>query len=102
MKINNKQLKDFLHDAGIVEEKKVTDLLARADKEQKQLGDLLLVEGVIADGELRKIYAHILGIPFVDLTKQTVTAPILQIIPEPIAKKANIVAFEKSGMDLKV
>ena len=102
MKINNKQLKEFLHDAGIVEEKKVTDLLARADKEQKQLGDLLLADGVIADGELRKIYAHILGIPFVDLTKQTVTAPILQIIPEPIAKKANIVAFEKSGMDLKV
>jgi len=102
MKINNKQLKEFLHDAGIVEEKKVTDLLARADKEQKQLGDLLLADGVIADGELRKIYAHILGIPFVDLTKQTVTAPILQIIPEPIAKKANIVAFEKSGMDLRV
>src|SRR3989344_5611979 len=102
MKINNKQLKEFLHDAGIVEEKKVTDLLARADKVQKQLGDLLLADGVIADGELRKIYAHILGIPFVDLTKQTVTAPILQIIPEPIAKKANIVAFEKSGMDLRV
>lgn len=102
MKINNKQLKEFLHDAGVGEEGKIADFFERAEKEQKQLGDLLITEGVIADGELRKIYAHILGIPFVDLIKQTIPTSILQIIPEPIAKKANIVAFEKSGMDLKV
>jgi len=102
MKIENNQLKDFLLGSKVIGEKQLSEFCARADQQKKQLGDLLLEEKIIKESELRKIYAEILGIPFVSLEKETIPSDILQIIPEPIAKKYNIVSFEKKGNDLKV
>ena len=52
--------------------------------------------------KLRKLYAYILGVPFVDISKEIIAPEILQIIPEPIAKKYKIISFEKNGQELKV
>ncbi|HAV11103.1 MAG TPA: hypothetical protein DCX32_00945 [Candidatus Moranbacteria bacterium] len=102
MKIENTQLKDFLLDSNLADKEKVNELYAQATQQGKQLGDLLLQQDVIKEVELRKLYAYILGIPFVSLEKETIPTDILQIIPEPIAKKYSIVSFEKEGNNLKV
>ncbi len=102
MRIQNKQLKDFLLDSDLIPKEKVEESFRGAEKQNRQLGDLLLEKKLVGEIELRKLYAYILGIPFVDLVKEIITSDILQIIPEPIAKKYNIVAFEKTGKDLKV
>jgi len=84
---------------------KVPDLkeaFNEAQKSSKKLGDILLQKKLMAEVDLRKIYAYMLGIPFVDLTKEIVPQEVLQIIPEPIAKKYKIIAFEKNGRDLKI
>jgi len=51
---------------------------------------------------LIKMEAYILGIPFVSLEKEKVEDDVLKIIPEPIARSNNIVAFRKKGKDLEV
>lgn len=102
MKIENSQLRDFLAESSMVDGKKVNELFAQAQQQGKQLGDLLLEKELIGEVELRKIYAYVLGIPFVNLEKETIPADILQIIPEPIAKKYSIVSFERDGNSLKV
>jgi type IV pilus assembly protein PilB len=102
MKIENKQLKEFLMDSGLLEEKIIEETLQEADQQGKMLGDLLLEKNLVSEDELRKLYSYILGIPFVNLEKELITSDILQIIPEPIAKKYNIVAFQKEGNNLKV
>jgi len=43
-----------------------------------------------------------LGIPFVNLEKEKVSLETLRIIPEPIARSHNIVAFRKRGKNLEV
>lgn len=102
MKIDNKQLKEFLLDSDLVENEKVKELYEEAEKNKTQLGDLLLKNKLIKEVELRKLYSYILGIPYINLEKTVIPPNILQIVPEPIAKKYNIVAFEKEGKDLKV
>jgi len=102
MRIENKQLKEFLLDSNLLEGEQVNEAFAEAESQKKQLGSLLLEKKLINETELRKLYAYILGIPFVNLEKETITPDILQTIPEPIAKKYNIVAFEKDGSNLKV
>ena len=57
---------------------------------------------LISEIDLKKLYSYILGIPFVSLEKEMIANDILHIIPEPIAKKYGIVAFEKEGNNLKV
>jgi len=102
MRIENKQLKDFILDSNLLDEKIVNENFKLALDNNQKLGDLLLEKKIMSEVELRKLYSYILGIPFVNLEKEQIAADILQIIPEAIAKKYGIVAFEKNGNDLKV
>jgi type IV pilus assembly protein PilB len=102
MRIENKQLRDFIQDSGIVSEFDLKKSFEEAKKNKRQLGEILLEKKLIDDAQLRKLYAYILGVPFVDLKKETIDQEILQIVPEPIAKKYKIVAFEKNGRELRV
>ena len=102
MRIENKQLKDFLLDSNLLDVKIVEENFKISLETNQKLGDLLVEKKLMNEIELRKLYSYILGIPFVNLEKETITADILQIIPEPIAKKYGIIAFEKIGNDLKV
>ncbi len=102
MRIEPKQLEQFLTDSSLVPKDKLAEAVTEAVKEGKELGVLLLEKNLIKEAELQKTYAYILGFPFVDLSREAVPIEILQIVPELIAKKYNIVSFEKSGTNLKV
>ncbi len=102
MRITDEQLKLFLLDSNLVPEDKLEEAAVEAVKQQKKLGNILLESKLIDEAGLQKVYAYVLGIPFVDLAKEAVPLDILQIVPEPIARKYNIVSFEKQGQNLKV
>ncbi|NTV40803.1 MAG: Flp pilus assembly complex ATPase component TadA [Candidatus Moranbacteria bacterium] len=102
MQITNKQLKDFITDSGLLESSVVEDNFKEAISQNKNFGDLLFEKKLISEIELKKLYSYILGIPFVNLEKEVIDNDILHIIPEPIAKKYGVVAFEKEGNNLKV
>lgn len=102
MQIENKQFKEFLLDAGILEDGVIEENFKEAEGTRRKMGNLLLEKKLISEIELRKLYSYILGIPFVNLEKELIASDILQIIPEPIAKKYGIAAFEKDEKNLKV
>ncbi len=102
MRVSNVQLKEFLEDSNLVKKEDLELSFAEATKAQADLGAVLLEKKLVTEADLQKVYAYVLGIPFVDLSKETVAQDVLHIIPELIAKKSNIVAFEKSGANLKV
>ncbi len=102
MKIENDQLYTYLLENDIVEKAVAEPLFMRAKKENKQLRTLLVREGVLTPVQSAQIMATILGYPCIDLTKEQIAADILQIIPEQVAKKSHVVAFEKDKKTLKV
>ncbi|MFA6973501.1 MAG: ATPase, T2SS/T4P/T4SS family [Parcubacteria group bacterium] len=102
MRIENLQLKNFIKDAEMIPEAELEAALKEVESSGQKLGDFLVAKGLLTEVQLRKLYAYILGVPFVDLTKEVIPAEILQIVPEPIAKKYSIVAFEKEGKNLKI
>lgn len=102
MRIENKQLKEFIRDSDLVEKKALESAYLEAEKTKKTLGELLLRKKLINEADLRKLYAYILGVPFVDLAKEIIPHDILQIVPEPIAKKYKIIAFERNGAELRI
>jgi len=102
MKVEPQQLKAFLLDAGLVAEAQFDQAREKAEKTNQKVGDVLVSEGLIGDEEIIKLEAYILGIPFVNLEKEIVSPEVLKIIPEPIARSHNIVAFRKKGQDLEV
>ncbi|MBI2450373.1 MAG: type II/IV secretion system protein [Candidatus Nealsonbacteria bacterium] len=102
MRVEASQLRAFLLDAGLVTREQFGQALKKASKTNQDVGDILVADKLITEEELIKLQSYILGIPFVDLRKETVPLEILSIIPEPMAKKHSIVAFKKSGNDLEV
>jgi type IV pilus assembly protein PilB len=102
MQITNKQLKDFVIDSGLLEAEVIEENFQQATKQAKKFGDLLMEKKLVSEIDLKKLYSYILGIPFVNLEKEVIANEVLHIIPEPIAKKYGIVAFEKEGNNLKV
>ena len=102
MTVNNQQLKDFILDAGLVPRTELDAVEKNAAEKKQYLGDMLVSEGKLSEDDLRRTEAYILGIPFVGLKGQKIDFAVLSLIPEPIARKHNIVAFKKSPTVLEV
>ncbi|MDZ4385164.1 MAG: hypothetical protein U0944_01970, partial [Candidatus Moranbacteria bacterium] len=102
MRIENKQLYEFIKDSELIKTEELDLAYNDSQNGNKRLGEILLEKKLVDEVKLRELYAYILGVPFVDLSKEIVPADILQIVPEPIAKKYKIVAFEKNAQELKL
>ena len=96
------QLKNFLVDSGLISPKDLNAVIEDVGENEKKVEDVLIAKGLISEDEMRRAKAYVIGIPFVDLRKEKVAKDILVIIPEPIARKHNIVAYKKSGESLEV
>ena len=102
MRVEPQQLKAFLIDAGFLTEAQFEKIQKKAEETKQKVGDVLVSEGLIPQEKLIQLEAYILGIPFVNLEKEVVLPEVLTIIPEPIARSHNIVAFRKKEQDLEV
>ncbi len=102
MHIEDTQLKNFMLDSGLVTKKDLADAEKEATEKDMSIGKVLVGKGTLTDDDLRRMQAYILGIPFVDLKGQKLDFGVLSLIPEPIARNHNIVAFKKSGDALEV
>lgn len=102
MHIDETQLKSFLLDSGLISKKELEGASKEAEEKKINIGKFLVMKGSINDDDLRRMQAYILGIPFVDLKNQRLDFEVLSLIPEPIARNHNIVAFKKGDGTLEV
>jgi len=103
MLVQDNKLKKFILDSGLASRQEIEAAEEEAEKEGLGgVGDMLVKQGKFSQDDLRRIQAHILGVPFVDLKGQKIDFGILSLIPEPIARRHNIVAFRKTDSGLEV
>jgi len=102
MHIGGDQLKSFILDSGLVTTADFNDAEKEAAKKDIKVGDVLVGRGKLSEDDLRRLQANILGIPFVDLKNAKIDFEVLSLIPEPIARSHNVVAFKQSGDSLEV
>jgi len=104
MLLDPKQLKDFLIDSGLITRSEYDEVekQIKTAKSKETPEKVFVSRGKITEDDLRRAQAYILGIPFIDLKNQKIEPDILALIPEPIARKNNIVAFRKNIDSLEV
>ena len=102
MRVEESQLKAFLLDAGMIKPAALKKAEAAAAAEQKSLREVLLNMGSVKEEEIKRLEAYILGIPFVDLSRETIRPEVLALIPEPLARTHNIVAYRRHQNELEV
>src|SRR3989344_7286152 len=102
MHVSEGELKEFILDSGLVAKSDIDDAAEEAQKRGQSLGDILVSRGALTEDALRRIQAYVLGIPFINLKGYRVPNDILMLIPEPIARTHNIIAFKKDDDSLEV
>ena len=102
MHIEESQLKNFILDSGLVSRADLESAEKEAKETAGNLGKILVNKGKLTEYDLRRMQAYILGIPFVDLKGEKLPFEVLSLIPEPIARNHNIVAFKKTNDTLEV
>ena len=102
MQVTDAQLKRFIIDAGLIARSDVDAAEAEARERSQSLGSQLVARGALNADDIRRLEAHLMGIPFVSLKGIKIDLSVLALIPEPIARTRNIVAYQKNADSLEV
>lgn len=98
----DEQLYTTLHDNNYVEEAVLKQAQALAIEQKVSLYEALLQKDAIADENLGIVLADLYKIPFIRLNKVAIAKDVLHLIPEVVAKKQGIIAFERDANGIKV
>ena len=99
---DNIALYNSLKELSVIPFQQLLSAFQKSKKENIPLGDILLAKELISDENLGKLIAENLKLPFVSLTKVTIPTEMLHIVPEIVARKSKIIAFERNSAGLKV
>lgn len=103
MYIENEKLKSFLLDSSLVSKEEILEAEKELEKNSLlSIGDYFVSKGKIDEDDLRRVQAYIIGIPYIDIAHEKIPYETLSMIPEPIARNHNIIAFKKDGQTLEV
>src|SRR4051812_43591034 len=102
MHINDDQLKKFILESGLVSKTDISAALKKAEEKETDLSSILVSDGKVSENDMRRMEAYVLGIPFVSLKGEKIDFEVLSLIPEPIARKHNIIAYRKEKDSLEV
>lgn len=102
MQVDEEKLKKFILESGLITRSDFDSAVKKAESKKQKLGNILLSDGKISEADLKRMEAFVLGIPFINLNNQKIDFSVLSLIPEPIARNYNIVAYKKSANGLEV
>lgn len=102
MHASEAELKTFIIDSGLVAKNEVEAAAQEATEKGQSLSSILISRGSLTEDALRRVQAYVFGIPFVNLKEFRIPLDVLALVPEPIARTHNIIAYKKDAMSLEV
>lgn len=102
MRIQDEQLKRFVLDAGLIKKVDIAQVEKIAKEERRTLAETLIAQGHMTEDDMRRVESYVMGIPFISLKNMKIDFEILSLIPEPVARTHNIIAYKKADNELEV
>lgn len=102
MRIADDQLKRFILDSNLVTKADIAAAEKVALDQKRTLSEALISGGHLTEDDMRRVESYVLGIPFISLKDLKIDFDILSLIPEPVARTHNIIAFKKNEYTLEV
>jgi len=102
MLVTNEQLKSLILKNGLVDEKEFPKLEEEAKNAGYALSEILVEKDVITDENLGILIADFLKLPFIVLSRTTISPDVFNIIPEKIARKKKVIPFAKEVTGVKL
>ncbi len=93
-----KRLGDLLITAKIITDSQLNESIELQRKHGGKLGNILIQKGYITEKTLLEFLSRQFGIEFVDITlKEPIAEEIVQLIPENIARRYNLICIAKEA-----
>ncbi len=102
MEIDNNKMIELIRESGLVTKADLDLAIKKSTETGETIGSILLSDGKLKEKDFLSMQAFTLGIPFVSLKGERIDFAVLSLIPEPIARKNNIIAYKKSAEGLEV
>ena len=100
MALASTDLKKILVGQNVIKEADFVSLESEAAEKKQSLADYLIFRKTITEDNLQKLVADFLDVPSVDLTETKIAQEVLKVIPEPIARRHQVIAFRKKDKEL--
>ncbi len=94
MRIPDNLVEKLLKSSGRIKDDQIKNLRILEDKDKKPLQDLVILNNIISEKELTKLYAESTEIPFIELNPKEINKNFLKFLPERIARQYNAVIFD--------
>lgn len=102
MHVDEKTIIELLNDSGLVTKTDIAVAQKKAKETNQPIGSILVSNGKLTEKDWNKIQAVSLGIPFINLEGEKIDLSVLTLIPEPIARNNNVIAYKKTDLGLEV
>lgn len=102
MQVDEAKMLDLVRESGLVNATDLDLAMKRSTETGQSIGDILLSEGKLTEKDLLKMQSLVLGIPYISLKGEKIDFAVLSLIPEPIARKNNIIAYKQTPSGLEV
>ncbi|MDD3345529.1 MAG: hypothetical protein PHO34_03780 [Candidatus Omnitrophica bacterium] len=99
-KINNKQLGELLLEQGIINQEQLDRALEAQKDKGGLIGEILLEFGFVGEDDIAQSLTAQYGFPFLSLSSYDVSPEIAGIIPSNLARKYLLVPVDKIGSNL--
>ncbi|MCK4386620.1 MAG: Flp pilus assembly complex ATPase component TadA [Candidatus Pacebacteria bacterium] len=100
--IDKNKVADLILETGLINREDFDLARAEADNKGVSVCDILVRQGKMSEDERRDVQMKVYGASFVNLRKRKIAKDILFIIPEPLARRYGVIAFERDEKNLKV
>lgn len=102
MLIADSELKTLLLESKTLDEKTISSLLALAANSRISLQEAITENATLSDEQLGRLIANSIKLPFVVLSDLTIPQQVYSIIPERIARKYQVIAFDQNAKGVKL
>lgn len=96
------QIKVLLTKSGKVNDQVMQELVTFASNARIPLQEAVIEKDVVSDDVLGRLIADSLRVPFVNLKTMSIQEEVLRLVPERVARKFKVVAFEKGTDGVKL
>jgi type IV pilus assembly protein PilB len=94
MRISDALLIGLLQESRKVSEEQLHHLLEQQKTDKRALQELVTKSNLLSEGDLTKLYAVKIEVPYVEIVPKNLRKEVLALIPERIARQYNAVTFD--------
>lgn len=95
-------IEDILLKQGLLSEDQVSSLKLESINSGQSIDKIILQHNMVPLDKITQAKAQILNVPFVKLEGKAISTDVLNLVPEPAARRYRIIPFEKTKNELWV